>query len=42
MCATATVAAWLPQSWLLTHPQSRHLRRIQAVANPVVQSVSLG
>jgi len=29
------------QLWLLTHPESRHLRRIQAVANHVAQSVVL-
>jgi len=29
------------QLWLLTHPESRHLRRIQAVANHIVQTVAL-
>jgi DNA-binding transcriptional LysR family regulator len=29
------------QLWLLTHPESRHLRRIQAVANHIAQSVVL-
>jgi len=29
------------QLWLLTHPESRHLRRIQAVANHIVQTVVL-
>lgn len=30
------------QLWLLTHPESRHLRRIAAVAAHLVQSVALG
>jgi DNA-binding transcriptional LysR family regulator len=29
------------QLWLLTHPESRHLRRIQAVAAHIAQTVSL-
>jgi DNA-binding transcriptional LysR family regulator len=29
------------QLWLLTHPESRHLRRIQAVAAHIAQSVAL-
>jgi DNA-binding transcriptional LysR family regulator len=41
------VAATLPldecetQLWLLTHPESRHLRRIQAVAAHIAQTVTL-
>jgi DNA-binding transcriptional LysR family regulator len=29
------------QLWLLTHPESRHLRRIQAVAAHIAQTVAL-
>jgi len=29
------------QLWLLTHPESRHLRRIQAVADHIAQTVAL-
>jgi DNA-binding transcriptional LysR family regulator len=29
------------QLWLLTHPESRHLRRIQAVAAHIAQTVVL-
>ncbi|HEX6721104.1 MAG TPA: LysR substrate-binding domain-containing protein, partial [Burkholderiaceae bacterium] len=29
------------QLWLLTHPESRHLRRIQAVAAHIAQTVML-
>jgi DNA-binding transcriptional LysR family regulator len=38
---TPPLAECETQLWLLTHPESRHLRRIQAVANHIVQTVSL-
>jgi DNA-binding transcriptional LysR family regulator len=38
---TPSLAECETQLWLLTHPESRHLRRIQAVASHLAQTVQL-